>query len=434
MAKLSPKQRSDFIEAVTRHGLAASDEWRQFNYSTSENIAEGGVDFIFAGPDDNAKPDDIFKRLRWGGQLIFFSPDAAEVEKTVSGYATREWVVETKMANTLGPPKFLWFGKTKIYYAIIRKVMIVPIGDFSERFTFHVELQRHPKYNNEYVVRKELPRIDVVEKRLATRHPDLTEADIRKRAKMFVGTIFPIFLTREAGIMRVLEKYLPEEYEGRVPKIVDLKQNEKGHVTQLYMTLLRNARPHGRNLTQFEFARQSCDLMRALHDEARVIHLDLRLDNFVVCEKGVGFIDFGSAVRVGEDLSKSELLMQMFEQVMTTSQIQKTLGKMSQSGRVTSRILRSGYRKVDKAVDLFFVALQMNKPLKNPDFANLIEYDKDSREAALIHKLTEKIFRPRDPDNPPFKTAKDICKGLQVIEGLLKNPGKPEGESGLLGD
>jgi len=422
MAKLSPKQRLDFIDAITRQGLAGNPEWESFKYSTSETLDEGGVDFVFASPDDPHKPEEAFKRLRWGGQLIFFSPDQAEVEALVKDFGSREWVVENKMAQAMGPAKFLFFGKTKIHYCIIRKVMIVPIGDYSERFTFHVELQRHPKADNQYVVRKELPRIDVVENRLATRHPDLTEADIRKRAKMFVGTIFPIFLTREAGIMRVLQKYLPEEYANRVPKIIDLKQNEKGHVTQLYMTLLRNTQPGGRKLTQFEFAQQSCDLMRALHDEARVIHLDLRLDNFVVCKDGVGFIDFGSAVRVGEDLSKSELLMQMFEQVMTTSQIQKTLGKMSQSGRVTSRILRSGYRKVDKAVDLFFVALQMNKPLKNPDFANLIDFDKDSDEAALIHKLTEKIFRPRDPDNPPFKSAKDICKGLEVIQGLLSDP------------
>jgi len=35
-------------------------------------------------------------------------------------------------------------------------------------------------------------------------------------------------------------------------------------------------------IEQIEFARQSADLLRALHDDARVMHLDLRLDNFVI--------------------------------------------------------------------------------------------------------------------------------------------------------
>jgi serine/threonine protein kinase len=70
--------------------------------------------------------------------------------------------------------------------------------------------------------------------------------------------------------------------------------------------------PHGRPLTQLEFARQSAELLAALHDAAGVMHLDLRLDNFVITDHGVGFVDFGSAVRVGEEFPEASLLSNLF--------------------------------------------------------------------------------------------------------------------------
>jgi len=413
---MTPKQRTQFVDLLINKGLAEDDEFRRYSYSTSEKISDGIVDFIFAGPTDPHMPDDVFGRLRWGGQLIYFSEDPQQIQRLVDTYKNRnEFVIERQDVAE----KRSFFSKLAVHFAMIRKVRIVPLGDYSERFTYHVELQRHQRANNDYVVMKRLPDIEVVEKRLNMRHPDLSPADVHKRASTFVNTIFPIFLTREAGILKVLEKYMPQQYHGRFPRVVDVEKNERGHVTKLWMTLLRNTMPDNKPLSQLEFALQSVDLMRALHDQAHVIHLDLRLDNFIIGEKGVGFIDFGSAVRIGEDLSKSELLMQMFEQVMTTSQIQKTLGKMSQNGQVTSKVLQSGYRRVDKAVDLFFVALQINTPLKNPDFRFLVKMDENNPMAGLISELTGEIFRPKAPHNPPFKSASDIFKGLKMIEDHL---------------
>ncbi len=70
-----------------------------------------------------------------------------------------------------------------------------------------------------------------------------------------------------------------------------------------------------------EFARQAAELLHVLHDRAGVIHLDLRLDNFVLTEHGVGFVDFGSAVRCGEDLKANPMLGTIFGELMKTSQI-----------------------------------------------------------------------------------------------------------------
>jgi serine/threonine protein kinase len=164
-----------------------------------------------------------------------------------------------------------------------------------------------------------------------------------------------------------------------------------------------------------EFARQSADLLRAIHDIAGVIHLDLRLDNFVITPEGVGFVDFGSAVRVNENLAENPLLENLFEELMHTSQIQRMLQKMTFSGAVTSSAVGRGLQKIDKAVDFFYLALQFNSPHSNPDLAGLILYDPESRDAKDLARLTEMILRPPDPANPPFRSAKDILHGIERI-------------------
>jgi serine/threonine protein kinase len=170
-----------------------------------------------------------------------------------------------------------------------------------------------------------------------------------------------------------------------------------------------------------EFARQSADLLRVLHDIPRVIHLDLRLDNFVITPNGVGFVDFGSAVRDDEDLSKNPLLQSLFGELMRTSQIQKMMEQMTLSGQVTSQVIKSGRNKPDKAADFFYLALQFNSPHANPDLAGLIDYDPASKEARDLSLLTSEILRPKDPSNPTFRSAKDILHGIERIQlGLGK--------------
>jgi hypothetical protein len=149
------------------------------------------------------------------------------------------------------------------------------------------------------------------------------------------------------------------------------------------------------------------------------MHLDLRLDNFVITENGVGFVDFGSAVRVGEDFPESSLLCNLFEEMMKTSQIQRMLGKMTQSGQVTSEEIRNCYQRIDKAVDFFYLAVQINAPLTNPDFHGLVEFDPQSAEAAELSTLTEQILRPSDTQNARFKSASEILLGIDEVRRRL---------------
>jgi len=106
---------------------------------------------------------------------------------------------------------------------------------------------------------------------------------------------------------------------------------------------------------------------------------------------------------------------------MRTSQIQRMLYKMKSSGLVTSNVISEAYQRVDKAVDLFYLAVQMNQPLNNPDFEGLVEFDLNSAEAKGLERLTHDILHPADPTSPPYRSAKDVLIGIKDLQRQLKN-------------
>ena len=99
-------------------------------------------------------------------------------------------------------------------------------------------------------------------------------------------------------------RFVSENTKASSIRLIDVEKDERGFVRSFKMTWLRNGGP---KLPQMEFAHQAADLLRAMHDIARVIHLDLRMDNMVITDEGVGFIDFGSASRVGEELDTGRI-------------------------------------------------------------------------------------------------------------------------------
>src|SRR5688572_3183311 len=108
---------------------------------------------------------------------------------------------------------------------------------------------------------------------------------------------------------------------------------------------------------------------------------------------------------------------------MRTSQIQRMIEKMTISGAVTSQLIQSAYGRVDKQVDLFYLAMQMVQPLNNPDFRGLVEFDPASREAAALSALKEQVLKPADPKNPAYRNAPDVLRAILRIEQELK--GRP---------
>jgi serine/threonine protein kinase len=359
----------------------------------------------------------LYYRLRWGGQVIFVGREKSQTTRLAAQFANSGFeITQSPRHVTQGPLGMpIPFFSRKIHYFVARKVQLVRPGETTDRFTYHVHLD-HPHKNGTYVVVKEVPSLELVMARLRSKWRDLPDEVIEKRARKFSDKIFPTFLTREAAILKIVHRDLPEAYRLRMPRVLTMEQDNRGMVRRLHLNWLRNG---GEPLSQLEFARQSADLLRILHDEVGVMHLDLRLDNFVITPSGVGFVDFGSAVRVDENLKENPLLSSLFEELMRTSEIQRMLFSMTRTGQVTSQAISCGLHKVDKAVDYFYLAVQINSPHSNPDLKGLIQYNKDSDEALALSQLTEQILRPKDPARPGFRSAADILRGIEQIEESL---------------
>jgi hypothetical protein len=410
-----PANRAKLVKAVIQRVFSRTEEFRRYGRRTSENANEGQIDFLFATSPDEAGPDDAFARLLWGGSFVYISRNEREVAETAKAFDDRKgFLIDQKPTSFsqgfMGLP--IPGLSKKYHYFTARKVRLVMPGKVTDRFTYDVRLMRRSEGDSEYVVMKQIPDYDYVFWRLRERFPDLAMDEVSDRARKLVDRVFPVFLTREAAFLRILQRDLQSPYRERVPALVDMEKDRNGFVRRIYLKWLRNG---GKPITQMDFALQAASLLTVLHEQVKIMHLDLRLDNFVITDHGVGFVDFGSAVRMGEDLSQSRMLRSLFNEMMTTSEIQKMLGKMKQQGKITSRVIIDGHQKVDKAVDLFYLALEMNEPHSNPDFRDLVIYDEQSPEAKALVKLTLDILKPQNPENSPYQNASDILAGIKAV-------------------
>ncbi len=410
----SVKKRRKLIAAALETLFAGDEEYERFGADASSEPSDQ-VDFLFAVEEEPHDPDSVFGQLRWGGQFVYLSRDRERVESLHERFRQRGFLPLHKAE----PLRLRRWGirfpgwSPRAWCFVARKVFIIRPREISERFTYHVQLVPRHSHGGGFVVMKEIPSLERVIGRLRARFTDLPFAVIERRALNFTEKVFPLFLTREAAMLKVLERDLPREYAHRVPHVLGLEKDHRGYVQRLWMNWLRNSGPA---LPQMEFARQFAELLYVLHDKAGVVHLDLRLDNIVISHGEVGFVDFGSAVRLGENIAGNTLLSTLFEELMRTSQIQRMLERMTKSGSVTSAVLREGYGKVDKAVDLFYLAMQISAPSGNPDLRGLIQWTSGSPEAEALLRLRKEILRPTDSENPRYRTAHDILEGVQRLQ------------------
>ncbi len=403
-------KRQALLDTVVDSVLSRDAEFKHLFSATAPRRA-GQADYLLAVGDEPHEADDIFCKLRWGGQFVYVSRSGRQAEETARQFTERGFVFVRGPGCIREGTPIPFFGR-KTHYFVARKVHLTLPREFSDRFTYEVQLITPERPGAEWQVLKEVPHTDRVAARLRKRFPDVAEEIILKRSRKFTEKIFPLFLTREAAMLQILERDLPAKYAGKVPRLLDMETDGRGYVRRLKMNWLRNG---GKTLSQLEFARQCAELLHVLHDTVGVIHLDLRLDNIVITERGVGFVDFGSSVRVGENLAANPLLETLYDELMRTSEIQRMLSRMTLSGNVTSPIIQNGYQKVDKSVDFFYLALQVNDPLKNPDFAGLVDFNPASREAVALKRMTDEVLRPKDIKNPHFRSASDMLHGIQLI-------------------
>jgi hypothetical protein len=410
---------ADMVAVIKRRVLDADPEFRHLEQTSSFHKPGGSVDFLVAAEGEPHDPEAVFGRLRWGGQFVYVSRDANRVASLPEKFIQRGFVVPR-------PPQFIRTGwglpvlSRKAHYLVARKTFLIRPRDFSDRFTYHVELDPfgdahavNPAATGTWVVRKEVPTFERVLARLRFKAPDIPVGILEKRAKKFVEQIFPLFLTREAAMLKVIERDVPPQYRGRFPHTVHMEKDGKGYVQKLWTSWLRNG---GQPITQLQFARQAAELLHILHDRIGIIHLDLRMDNMVITEQGVGFVDFGSSVRMNENIGGNAVLSTLFGELMRTSQIQRMLDRMATTGKVTSSIIKDAHQQVDKQVDLFYLAVQISEPAANPDLRELLKFDPYGLEAKALGQLTDAILRPADPQRPRFRTARDVLDEVQRIE------------------
>jgi len=423
---IGAQRRQKLIRAAVRALYHQDTEYQHFGHTSAESRSAGLCDFLFAIEDEPHLPDDVFSRLRWGGQFVYISRDQDEVAALPDRFRLRGFLpLYGPMPLRLG-----WrlpFISERVWCFVARKMFLIRPREISDRFTYHVQLVPRSgpgglepsdvSSRGDYIVLKEIPSLERVIGRLRARFTELPHSVIERRARSFTEKIFPLFLTREAAMLKILERDLPRDYVGRFPRLLAVEKDGRGYVQRLWMTWLRNA---GEPLSQIEFARQFAELLHVLHDRIGIVHLDLRLDNIVITEKGVGFVDFGSAVRLGENIAGNTLLSTLFEELMRTSQIQRMLERMTKSGSVTSAIMREAYGKVDKAVDVFYLAVQMASPTGNPDLRGLIHLDPSGPEAAALIRLRKDILTPKDPKDPPYRSAEDILNAVTRLKSTIE--------------
>lgn len=396
--------------AAVRRERRLSVEARRFPPTRPGAADDQPHDYLVLGPRDAHEPEAVFERLRWGAAVLFASARASQVRELAARYAADPAFALDRPPTMVRGPRFglPWLGRRACYF-VARRLSLVRPGGFSDRFTFDVQLVSAPRAGG-YIVLKQVPAYGHVVQRLRRRFPDASPKEVGDRARKMVDRVFPVFLTREAGSLQLLQRDLPESYRRRVPRLLGVRRGRDGLVQRLYMNWLR---VDGTPMSQLTFAIQSADLLRVLHDVAGIMHLDLRLDNYVITPDGVGFVDFGSAVRIGEDLEESPLLRSLFDEMMSTSQIQRTLGRMKEKGRLTSDAILAAHGKVDRAVDVFYLALQMRRPDLSPVFRHLVRFDHQTEEARRIRRLTDALLRPKDPRRPRLISARDLLHGLR---------------------
>ncbi len=377
------------------------------------------VDLLTATPGEPKLPDEVFPRLHWGGLFLYVATNEKSVRNLAEAYDNKrgfilEQPVTTVYAHTLG---MRLPGLTPKGFAFLaRKIQLIQPGDFTERFTYHVELTPvavSATAPDGYIVTKRVPNYHDVLTRLRHKFPDTDLDDLRKRAHKLVDHVFPTFLTREAAMLGILQTNLDPAFRSKVPRPLGIEKDTRGFVRTLHMNWMRIG---GKPISQLDFAIQSAELLTALHDQARVMHLDLRMDNMVITPDGVGFVDFGSACRIGEQVEQSPMLGTLFTEMMRTSQIQRMLGKMIERGHVTNSAIAEVYGKVDKTVDAFYLAVQIAKPHGNPDLKQYITYEPESQVAGMLSALTAAVLRPKNPEMAQYKTAGDLARGLRRIE------------------
>lgn len=316
---------------------------RRYELSARQFTQSHLTDYFLADSPHRDGPDRVFGGLRWGGQLVFISPRPREVKRLFHRHLARpEYridppppVVEPSRFSTPHDPcptqistrtnRFNLFRHRHMCF-IARKILLDQPDTLTDRHSYHICL--NPP-NGGYVVLKQVPTLEQATRRSERLMPTASSQVIANNAHKLVKKVFPILLTREDAFLRMLDRHLPSAFQNRIPKLLKIEKDNHGLIRSMQISWLRLGGPP---IGLLEFAQQSVELLRTLHEKIGLLHLDLRLENFVITEQGVGFVDFGSAARVDEDFAQNTILRILISEMLAASQIHKDLKRLQAQG------------------------------------------------------------------------------------------------------
>lgn len=432
------------LAPVAERVLVRPADQTRFAQSQAQFHISGVRDYEFSTTFHDARPDRVFDRLRWGGQLVFVSTQPREVQQLLGYYRNKpEWLIEHEPESLVCPR----FAKLKAlsglplagaipgaiagaipgalrrllleeraYFFVVRKVLIDPVSRLTAKHSYDVRLVRargkaDQRYATDgFVVLKRVPTMEQAIDRLKQTCPGVPPERLGIIAEKLVRKVFPIFLTREAAFLKLLQRDLPPELKIKTPRVMSMESDDKGLVRAMSMTWLRQGGPP---ISQTVFAQQAAELLRALHEHVGILHLDLRLDNLLVTDDGVCAIDFGSSVRVGEDLSTTTIIETLVREMLQSSQITRDLERQRRKQLIRSEVFADLPYPVSPAFDLFALATNMTRPHDNADFKGLVTHDRDSDEGQRFSRLRKRILKPTK-DESPIRDVHDLCVELGV--------------------
>ncbi len=171
------RRRQKLIAAVIRKLYRNDVEFAAFGKKTSDITGADLCNFIFAVDDEPHLPDDVFGRLRWGGQFIYISMDRNEVATLPERFRQRGFLpLHGPLPLRLGLRIPFWSERVWCFAA--RKIFLIRPREISDRFTYHVQLVPRGQTQAplpppqcadplaDYVVLKEIPTLERVIGRL----------------------------------------------------------------------------------------------------------------------------------------------------------------------------------------------------------------------------------------------------------------------------
>lgn len=379
------------------------------------------TDVLFVGPNRCAAKSlalpDLFNQLRWGGQVVAVGTRQEDIDSMAGLFGPHSGFRVEQAATPIHAPVMGMRlpGISSSGFALIaRKTRLTPPGQDTNRYTYEIELAPAPVPSalETQVVRKTVPSAEAIFSRLSRRLPDTDRDTLIRRANFLAHQALPMFLTREAATLRQLQETLPEALKDRVPRLVDMQLDDSGQAASIDMHWLR---PGTGSISHLDFAHEAATIVHAIHESSGIVHLDLRLDNFVISHDGVCLVDFGNALSLGENLENKPLLQILINEVLKNSATRRDLKQLLTGKKINHVAFEQAIANPGIHTDVFYLALQISRSKYTNELADLIKANEPSDASKRLASLADSFLKPRNAKHAQWKTSRDLLRGVKRL-------------------